>query len=62
VDALYSENPPNPQWGKYNMPKGNNRNGNREIRKPKKEKVKVLATASSAPKAIGIGVKSKTSK
>jgi len=48
--------------GKYNMPKGNNRNGNREIRKPKKEKVKVLATASSAPKAIGIGVKSKTSK
>ena len=44
------------------MPKGNNRRGNREIRKPKKEKVKVPATANSAPKTIGLEAKSKTHK
>jgi len=54
--------PPNPQLEKCNMPKGNNRRGNREIRKPKKEKVKVPATANSAPKTIGLEAKSKTHK
>ncbi|WP_264299709.1 hypothetical protein [Nisaea sediminum] len=35
------------------MGKGNNRRGNKEAKKPKKEKVKVLATANSfTPKPL----------
>ena len=41
------------------MSKGNSRKGNREIKKPKKDKVKVLATASTMtnPGSIQLGTK-----
>ena len=41
------------------MSKGNSRKGNREIKKPKKEKVKVLATANTMtnPEPLKIGTK-----
>jgi len=40
------------------MGKGNNKRGNKEAKKPKQEKVKVLATANSgAAKPISLGEK-----
>ena len=41
------------------MSKGNSRKGNREIKKPKKEKVKVLATANTMtnPESLQLGTK-----
>ncbi len=42
------------------MSKGNNRRGNKEVKKPKKEQPKVLATANSgAAKPISLGEKKK---
>ncbi|SDY19544.1 hypothetical protein [Citreimonas salinaria] len=40
------------------MGKGNNRRGNKEVKKPKQEKAKVLATANSgAVKPLSLGEK-----
>jgi len=42
------------------MAKGNNKRGNREAKKPKQEKPKVLATANSGPpKPLTLGEKKK---
>lgn len=42
------------------MGKGDNRRGNKEVKKPKQEKPKVLATASSgAAKPVSLGEKKK---
>lgn len=43
------------------MGKGNNQRGNKEAKKPKKEKVKVLATANSNAGKV-LGASNKTAK
>jgi len=47
---------------KHEMSKGNSRKGNREIKKPKKEKVRVLATASTMTKSGSLELGSKKGK
>jgi hypothetical protein len=44
------------------MSKGNSRRGNREMKKPKKEKVKVLATANTMTNSESLQIGTKKSK